>query len=85
MNWHVSGASELSETGAARSSSSSPSARMAAAAAELLRRSRPNATSLVTASYSWGAREAGERPGPLLEAAGKGFGTVAHYSPPADG
>ena len=37
MNWQVSGASELSDTGAARSSSSSLSARMAAAAAALLR------------------------------------------------
>ena len=40
MNWHVSGASALSDTGAAPSSWSSLSSRMAAAAAALLRRSR---------------------------------------------
>ena len=53
MNWQVSGASALSETGAAQSSSSSLSALMAAAAAVLFRRSRSSASSLVTASCSF--------------------------------
>ncbi len=51
MNWQVSGASALSETGAARSSSSSLSARIAADAAALVRRRCSSAASLVTLSY----------------------------------
>src|SRR2546426_702198 len=56
MNWHVSGASELSDTAAARSSSWLLSARMAAAAAVLFCRSRSRAAPFVTVSCSLACR-----------------------------